>query len=171
MRGLLQRRLAQEIVTIGRTHADVLDLGVARERQRHLDTRGTDSPGLAQEIGEPRRARAVYLEHHVSVTGDQQPYVDAYRVSFDAYIGAQHKGRINIDLATGEITFERNFRISDSAFPEAFGQDGVVNSSYMGDYDTADADNGNFYYTWGDNRDLNTTGTRNQADIRFAHER
>lgn len=45
--------------------------------------------------------RFVYLEHHASVVGDQQPYVDAYRVSFDVYVGAQHKGRINIDLATG----------------------------------------------------------------------
>jgi hypothetical protein len=45
--------------------------------------------------------RFVYLEHHESITGDQQPYVDAYRVSFEVYIGAQSKGRINVDLATG----------------------------------------------------------------------
>jgi Nucleotidyl transferase AbiEii toxin, Type IV TA system len=45
--------------------------------------------------------RFSYVEHHASVVGDQQPYVDGYRVSFDTYIGAQHKGRVNIDLATG----------------------------------------------------------------------
>lgn len=45
--------------------------------------------------------RFAYLEHHPSVTGDQQPYVSAYRVAFEIYIGAQGKGRINIDLATG----------------------------------------------------------------------
>lgn len=45
--------------------------------------------------------RFIYVEHHASVAGDQQPYVDAFRVSFDVYIGAQRKGRINIDLATG----------------------------------------------------------------------
>jgi hypothetical protein len=42
-----------------------------------------------------------YLEHRESITGDQQPYVDAYRVSFEVYIGVQGKGRINVDLATG----------------------------------------------------------------------
>src|SRR5205823_7878844 len=38
---------------------------------------------------------------------------------------------------------------------------------YMGDYDQADADDGNFYFTWGDNRTLNSTGSRHQADVRF----
>ena len=74
----------------------------------------------------------------------------------------------DIDTSTHAVTFQPNFRISDASFPEVFGVDPVVNASYMGDYDTADADNGSFYYTWGDNRDLNTTGTRNQADVRFA---
>lgn len=45
--------------------------------------------------------RFSYVAHRPSVVGDQQPYVDGYRVSFDTYIGAQHKGRVNIDLATG----------------------------------------------------------------------
>ncbi|HZX04037.1 nucleotidyl transferase AbiEii/AbiGii toxin family protein [Kribbella sp.] len=45
--------------------------------------------------------RFVYVGHQVSVAGDQPPYVDAYRVSFDVYIGVRHKGRINVDLATG----------------------------------------------------------------------
>ncbi|MGW6200678.1 nucleotidyl transferase AbiEii/AbiGii toxin family protein [Kribbella sp. NPDC055110] len=45
--------------------------------------------------------RFIYGEHHASVAGEQQPYVDGFRVSFDVYLGVQHKGRINIDLATG----------------------------------------------------------------------
>lgn len=45
--------------------------------------------------------RFVYLDHRPSVTGDLQPHVEAYRVSFEVYIGAQRKERINIDLAIG----------------------------------------------------------------------
>lgn len=43
----------------------------------------------------------VYLNHRPSMAGEEQPYVDAYRVSFEVYIGAQSRGVINIDLATG----------------------------------------------------------------------
>src|SRR5262249_24162190 len=59
-----------------------------------------------------------------------------------------------------------NFRITTSQFPEAFGQDPVVNTSYMGDYDTAVADNNFFYCTWGDNR-LSTSFHANQPDVRI----
>lgn len=45
--------------------------------------------------------RFVYRGHRESVQGDQQPYVNAYRVRFDVFIGAQGRGSINIDLATG----------------------------------------------------------------------
>jgi len=34
-----------------------------------------------------------------------------------------------------------------------FGRDSIVNSVYMGDFDTASADNSFFYVAWGDNRD------------------
>jgi hypothetical protein len=65
-----------------------------------LDQALADLRRLAQvDLGD--HFRFVYLEHRESVTRDQQPYVDAYRVSFEVYIGAQSKGRINIDLATG----------------------------------------------------------------------
>ncbi len=51
------------------------------------------------------------------------------------------------------VAFGANFRISDTSFPAVYGQDPVVNPSYMGDYDQAAADNNFFYTTWGDNRD------------------
>src|SRR5262249_19770252 len=41
------------------------------------------------------------------------------------------------------------------------------NPTYMGDYDTASADNGNFFYTWGDNRLPSTAHPGNQNDVRF----
>jgi hypothetical protein len=63
--------------------------------------------------------------------------------------------------SNGAITFGGNFRISDASFPPVFGNDPVVNPSYMGDYDQAVADNSNFYLSWGDNR-------LGDADVRFA---
>jgi hypothetical protein len=67
------------------------------------------------------------------------------------------------------VTFGPNFRISDQ-FPPVFGGDPVVNTVYMGDYDTMIADNQFFYSTWGDNRDpaVFAGATRNTPDIRFA---
>jgi hypothetical protein len=73
----------------------------------------------------------------------------------------------NINTATHAVTFEPNFRITNQAFPAVYNRDGYVVSSYMGDYDTASADNTNFYYTWGDNR-LVGAGGFNQPDVRFA---
>jgi hypothetical protein len=65
------------------------------------------------------------------------------------------------------VTFGANFRITDASFPPAFGQDPVINPSYMGDYDQATADNKYFYTTWGDNR-LPDAFFANQPDVRFA---
>ena len=65
------------------------------------------------------------------------------------------------------VTFGANFRITDVSFPPAFGQDPVVNPTYMGDYDQATADNNYFYTTWGDNR-LSDAFFANQPDVRFA---
>ncbi|MGH3350651.1 MAG: nucleotidyl transferase AbiEii/AbiGii toxin family protein [Nocardioides sp.] len=45
--------------------------------------------------------RFVYTGHQASIGGEEQPYTDGYRVSFDVYVGAQKKTRINIDLAIG----------------------------------------------------------------------
>jgi hypothetical protein len=50
------------------------------------------------------------------------------------------------------VTFGANFRVTSTNFPAVFGSDPYVNGTYMGDYDTAAADNTNFYTSWGDNR-------------------
>jgi len=78
-------------------------------------------------------------------------------------------GRIG-DISGAIVTFEPNFRITDESFPPEFGRDPVVNAVYMGDYDTAVADNSNFYVTWGDNRlpNPNVPTRVRQADVRFA---
>lgn len=52
--------------------------------------------------------RFEYATHEMISGGDEQPYTDGYRVSFEIYIGAARKGRVNVDLVvsvgiTGEI--------------------------------------------------------------------
>jgi hypothetical protein len=61
------------------------------------------------------------------------------------------------------VTFGPNFRVTDTSFPVNIGRDPNVVGNYMGDYDTAAADNSFFYTTWGDNRTASTTG----PDVRF----
>jgi len=51
------------------------------------------------------------------------------------------------DISGGVVTFEPNFRITDTSFPVVIGQDPVVNPVYMGDYDQAVADDNFFYVT------------------------
>jgi hypothetical protein len=71
----------------------------------------------------------------------------------------------DINTATHAVAFQPNFRISSTSFPPVFGVDPAVNRTYMGDYDTASADNMNFYFTWEDNRDATA------PDVRFARIR
>jgi hypothetical protein len=69
------------------------------------------------------------------------------------------------------LTFGANFRVTDVSFPPAFNIDHpLVAPTYMGDYDTASADNNYFYTTWADNRlpDANNPAIANQPDVRFA---
>ena len=74
------------------------------------------------------------------------------------------------NISAGIVTFEPNFRITDTSFPVVRNQDPGVNSVYMGDYDQAVADNSFFYVTWGDNRlaNPNFATHTNQPDVRFA---
>jgi subtilisin-like proprotein convertase family protein len=65
------------------------------------------------------------------------------------------------------VTFTGDYRITQSSFPVARGQDPNVNSVYMGDYDVAAADNMSFYRTWGDNRLADAAHTH-QPDVRLA---
>ena len=71
-------------------------------------------------------------------------------------------------ISGSTLTFGTNFRISPR-FPPVFGVDPVINTVYMGDYDQMQADNTNYYTTWGDNRDnsIAVPGRKN-ANVRFA---
>jgi hypothetical protein len=64
-------------------------------------------------------------------------------------------------LSGSSVSFDPSFLVSDTSFPPNFGNDAVVNPSYMGDYDEAKADNEFLYAVWGDNR----LGT---PDVRFS---
>jgi hypothetical protein len=56
-------------------------------------------------------------------------------------------------ISGATVTFAPSFAVSNTpSFPE-FGRDGVVNTTYMGDYDFAVATPGMFHVTWADNRD------------------
>jgi len=70
------------------------------------------------------------------------------------------------DISGATVSFGFDYRITDTAFPSVIGQDPVINTVYMGDYDSAVADNTTYYRTWGDNRlPLNTHA--HQPDVRF----
>lgn len=76
-----------------------LDIDLYREGYG-LDDAVADLRRLAEhDLGD--HFRFVYVRHRASVAGEGQPYTDGYRVEFDAYIGAQKKMRIGVDLATG----------------------------------------------------------------------
>lgn len=72
----------------------------------------------------------------------------------------------NATISGTTVTFATDYRITDASFPSVIGQDPVINSVYMGDYDMAVADNTAFYRTWGDNR-LPLGGHANQPDVRY----
>lgn len=72
----------------------------------------------------------------------------------------------NATISGSTVTFGPDYRITDADFPVVIGQDSVIVSTYMGDYDQAVADNSNYYRTWGDNR-LSRLTHSNQPDVRF----
>lgn len=75
-----------------------LDIDLYREGYG-LDEALADLRRLAKrDLGD--HFRFVYVRHR-AIVGEQQPYTDGHRVEFDTYIGAQKKGRISVDLATG----------------------------------------------------------------------
>jgi len=71
------------------------------------------------------------------------------------------------DISGASVVFRPNFRITSQSFPAVFNQDPNVFGNYMGDYDTAVADNTGFYYSWGDNRGSNSFHLHD-PDVRFA---
>jgi hypothetical protein len=70
-------------------------------------------------------------------------------------------------IAGPAVTFQPNIIIADTTFPVVIGQDPVINTTYMGDYDMAACDNTLCYTTWGDNRLPHLTHAH-QPDVRFA---
>jgi subtilisin-like proprotein convertase family protein len=72
----------------------------------------------------------------------------------------------NATISGTTVTFGNDYRITNANFPVVIGQDPVIVANYMGDYDTAVADNANFHRTWGDNR-LNLNSHAHQPDVRY----
>lgn len=70
-------------------------------------------------------------------------------------------GRIGSVVDTGVAFRNADFRISEQSFLPVFGTDTLVNPTYMGDYDQAQATNTAFFTVWADNR----LGT---PDVRFS---
>ena len=56
-------------------------------------------------------------------------------------------------ISGSTLTFAPSFAVSGVASLPEFGRDSVVNSTYMGDYNTAFASPGFFHVVWSDNRD------------------
>jgi subtilisin-like proprotein convertase family protein len=71
-----------------------------------------------------------------------------------------------MNTTSGAIVLRRSFQLGPNT-PVAIGQDPIINSTYMGDYDTIDATNGFFHTTWADNRDGNSFHAH-QPDVRYA---
>lgn len=68
---------------------------------------------LDESLGELRRLAATdlgdffrfdYTGHSTAIEGDQQAYVDGYRVSFDISVGGKRKGTLQVDLAANIVT-------------------------------------------------------------------
>jgi hypothetical protein len=55
-------------------------------------------------------------------------------------------------ISGSTLSFSPSFAISDVASLPEFGRDGVVNPTYMGDYDMAVGTSGAFHVVWSDNR-------------------
>jgi uncharacterized repeat protein (TIGR01451 family) len=86
--------------------------------------------------------------------------LDAANMRFDVY------GR-NATISGSTVSWGGDYRITDADSPVVIGQDPVINTTYMGDYDQATADNNFFYRTWSDNR-LPLNSHPNQPDVRSA---
>jgi len=76
----------------------------------------------------------------------------------------QRYGRIG-QVSGGTINFNAEFVMSPQ-FPVVVGQDPVINTVYMGDYDQIVGTNA-FYSSWGDNRDSGAVHAH-QPDVRYA---
>ena len=75
------------------------------------------------------------------------------------------RGRLGSANVSGSVAFHKSFQLSPDT-PIAIGQDAVVNSVYMGDYDQIAA-GGSFFSTWADNR-FGDSFHLHQPDVHFA---
>ena len=76
------------------------------------------------------------------------------------------RARIANVASNGNLSFNRSFQLSPDT-PIAIGQDPVVNTTYMGDYDQIAGGPNTFSGTWSDNR-LPNSFHNHQPDVRFA---
>ena len=70
-------------------------------------------------------------------------------------------------ISGSTLTWNPNQRVTTQNFPAVIGQDPVVNTTYMGDYDQIVSDAGKFYMPWGDNTNA-TVFHMHQPDVFFA---
>ena len=68
--------------------------------------------------------------------------------------------------SVGAVTFIPSFQLSPNT-PTVIGQDPIINSTYMGDYDQIVGSPGAFFSTWADNRNGDAFFAH-QPDVRFA---
>src|SRR5262245_842730 len=73
-------------------------------------------------------------------------------------------------ISGSTLTFTPSFAISDVASLPEFGRDGVVNPTYMGDYDQAVGTPGAFHVIWSDNR-FDLTGGAPRKDPNVFYKR
>jgi hypothetical protein len=79
----------------------------------------------------------------------------------------KYYGRV-ATIAGSTLNFMPSFAVSDTASLPEFGRDSIVNSVYMGDYNTAYALPSGFYVSWSDNRfDLPGSSTQKEPDVFF----
>jgi subtilisin-like proprotein convertase family protein len=99
---------------------------------------------------------------------------DGKKLMFSYYSRAQdpnnmlfhRQGREGSIRATGSIGLNPSFQMGPNT-PVVIGQDPVINTTYMGDYDQTVADATSFHNTWSDNRDGNSFH-QFQPDVRYA---
>lgn len=99
-----------------------------------------------------------YSRQEDTTTADGDPVNNQYK----------YYGRIG-NISGSTVTFEPSFAVSDVPSKPEVGRDGVVNTTYMGDYDQAVATPGAFHVTWSDARSpLPGGGTRMDPNVYYA---
>jgi hypothetical protein len=134
-------------------------------------TDGGASWGAAVKVNDDAGPQSQFMPVITVTPNGQQLFVGWYDRRLGPETIIDRFGAIaSINLAAGgAVTFLPNQRITTASFPVVRGQDPVVNSTYMGDYDQAVSDVQTFHMTWGDNRLPNPNVPKhvNQPDVRY----